>query len=94
MYHFLTQTLTIFLIFAFLSACAKLSKDIIGSCVSPLQYADHEYPQIKSEMIRVSSKVKALTGKIDTNNENDRMITGAGIILFWPALFFLASTKE
>ena len=71
MYHFLKQTLTIFLIFAFLSVCAKSSKDIVGTYVSPLQYADYECPQIKSEMIRVSSKVKALTGKIDTNNEND-----------------------
>ena len=26
-------------------------------------------------MVRVSSKVKALTGKIDTNNENDNLIT-------------------
>ena len=94
MYHFLKQTLTIFLIFAFLSACAKSSKDIVGTYVSPLQYADYECPQIKSEMIRVSSKVKALTGKIDTNNENDKMITGAGLILFWPALFFLGGTKE
>ena len=94
MYHFLKQILTIFLIFAFLSACAKSSKDIVGTYVSPLQFADYECPQIKSEMIRVSSKVKALTGKIDTNNENDKMITGAGLILFWPALFFLGGTKE
>ena len=94
MHHFLKKTLTIFLIFAFLSACAKSSKDIVGTYVSPLQYADYECPQIKSEMIRVSSKVKALTGKIDTNNENDKMITGAGLILFWPALFFLGGTKE
>ena len=94
MYYFLKQTLTIFLIFAFLSSCAKSSKDIVGTYVSPLQYADYECPQIKSEMIRVSSKVKALTGKIDSNNENDKMITGAGLILFWPALFFLGGTKE
>tara|TARA_A100001011_G_C13533644_1_gene525596 strand:- start:59 stop:229 length:171 start_codon:yes stop_codon:yes gene_type:complete len=45
-------------------------------------------------MIRVSSKVKALTGKIDSNNVNDKMITGAGLILFWQALFFLGGTKE
>ena len=94
MFNLLKKTLTIFFIFAFISACAKSSKDIVGTYVSPLQYADYECPQIKSEMIRVSSKVKALTGKIDTNNENDKMITGAGIILFWPALFFLGGTKE
>ena len=40
-------------------------------------------------MVTVSSKVKELTGKIDSNNENDKMITRAGLILFWAALFFL-----
>ena len=45
-------------------------------------------------MVTVSSKVKALTGKIDSNNENDKMITGTVLILFWPALFFLGGTKE
>ena len=94
MYHFLKQTLSIFLIFAFLSSCAKSSKDIVGTYVSPLQYADYECPQIKSEMVRVSSKVKALTGKIDTNNENDKMITGAGLILFWPPCFFLEGPRN
>ena len=88
------KTFTIFFIFMFLNACAKSSKDIVATYVSPLQYADYACPQIKSEMVRVSSKVKALTGKIDTNNENDKMITGAGMILFWPALFFLGGTKE
>ena len=45
-------------------------------------------------MVTVSSKVKVLTGKIVSNNVNDKMITGAGLNLFWPALFFLGGTKE
>ena len=45
-------------------------------------------------MIRVSTKVRTLTGELDENKENDQMITGAGIILFWPALFFIGGTKE
>ena len=60
----------------------------------PLQYADYSCDQIKSEMLRVSSKVKSLTGELDENKENDQMITGAGLILFWPALFFIGGTKE
>ena len=89
MCYYIKQTLTIFLIFAFFSAYAKSSKDIVGTYVSPLQYVNYECPQIKSEMVTVSSKVKELTGKIDSNNENDKMITRAGLILFWAALFFL-----
>ena len=90
----LKKIITFFFICIFLNAWSKSSKDIVGTYVSPLQYADYACPQLKSEMVRVSSKVKALTGKIDTNNENDKMITGAGVILFWPALFFLGGTKE
>ena len=89
--HIFKKTITIFSICIFLNACAESSKDIVGTYVSPLQFADYACPQLKSEMVRVSSKVKALTGKIDTNNENDKMITGAGMILFWPALFFIGA---
>ena len=45
-------------------------------------------------MVRVSSKVKALTGKIVSNTENDKMITGAGLILFWPAFFFVEALSN
>ena len=82
------------IISSFLISCSKSSKEIVGLYVSPLQYADYSCDQIKSEMIRVSTKVKSLTGVLDENKENDQMITGAGIILFWPALFFIGGTKE
>ena len=58
MYKFFQKVTAILCIFVFLNACAKSSKDIVGTYVSPLQYADYACPQIKSEMIRVSSKVK------------------------------------
>jgi hypothetical protein len=35
-----------------------------------------------------------LSGKLDDNAEKDEAVTAAGIILFWPALFFLGGTKE
>ena len=76
------------------NACSKSSKEIVGIYVSPLEYADYSCEQIKSEMIRVSNKVRTLTGELDKNKDNDQMITGAGIILFWPALFFIGGTKE
>ena len=82
------------LVASILFSCSKSSKEIVGLYVSPLQYADYSCDQIKSEMIRVSTKVKSLTGELDENKENDQMITGAGLILFWPALFFIGGTKE
>ena len=91
---FLTKVLSILLIGMIVNACSKSSKEIVGLYVSPLEYADYSCDQIKSEMIRVSTKVRTLTGEHDENKENDQMITGAGIILFWPALFFIGGTKE
>ena len=91
---FLTKVLSILLIGMIVNACSKSSKEIVGLYVSPLEYADYSCDQIKSEMIRVSTKVRTLTGELDENKENDQMITGAGIILFWPALFFIGGTKE
>ena len=91
---FLIKVLSILLIGMIFNACSKSSKEIVGLYVSPLEYADYSCDQIKSEMIRVSTKVRTLTGELDENKENDQMITGAGIILFWPALFFIGGTKE
>ena len=91
---FLTKVFSIFLVGMIVNACSKSSKEIVSLYVSPLEYADYSCDQIKSEMIRVSTKVRTLTGELDENKENDQMITGAGIILFWPALFFIGGTKE
>lgn len=44
--------------------------------------------------MRVSGRVNEMTGKLNKNRENDNVTTTAGIILFWPALFFLGGTKE
>ena len=46
----------------------------------------------KSEMIWVASKVKELTGKIDTNNENESIMSGVSLILFW-SVFLLGHLK-
>ena len=35
-----------------------------------------------------------MTGQLDDNRETDNVTTTAGILLFWPALFFLGGTKE
>ncbi len=91
---FLTKVFSIFLVGMIVNACSKSSKEIVVLYVSPLEYDYYSCDQIKSEMIRVSTKVRTLTGELDENKENDQMITGAGIILFWPALFFIGGTKE
>lgn len=74
--------------------CSKGSKDIAPFHVSPSQYSNLDCDQIRPEMSRVSTQVNQLSGTLDKNAETDAAVTGAGIILFWPALFFLGGTKE
>ena len=79
---------------ATVAGCSTASKDIMPAHVSPAIYSNYDCDQLRLELIRVSFEVNAMTGKLDKNRENDTMTTTAGIILFWPALFFLGGTKE
>ena len=77
-----------------LAGCSTASKDIMPAYVSPAIYSNYDCDQLRLELIRVSIEVNALSGKLDKNKENDNMTTAAGVILFWPALFFVGGSKE
>lgn len=74
---------------ALLSACATSSNKIATQYVSPMQYKDYECEQLSAEMARVSRRVGELQGSIDKNATEDKVAMGVGLVLFWPALFFL-----
>lgn len=76
------------------SGCATSSGDIAAVYVSPLQYQSYDCPQLAAEAQRIQSRVAQVGGRLDQAATNDKMITGAGVILFWPALFFLGGTKQ
>ncbi|MBY4596788.1 hypothetical protein K3217_14785 [bacterium BD-1] len=71
------------------SGCASNSKDISTQYVSPLQYKDYECDSLAMEMSRVSRRVGELQASIDKNAKQDKVATGVGLVLFWPALFFI-----
>lgn len=77
-----------------LSGCATSSKDITGAYVSPLQYQSYDCDQLRSETLRIQSRVAELGGRLDQAASNDKAIAGVGVILFWPALFALGGTKQ
>ncbi|MRD55181.1 hypothetical protein GH816_01310 [Betaproteobacteria bacterium LSUCC0115] len=79
---------------AFLGGCSTAAKDITPAHVSPSQYSNYDCEQVRLELLRVSGRVNEMTGKLDKNRENDNTTATVGIILFWPALFFLGGTKE
>ena len=88
--NFLIYIITISII----TSCSNSSKDIVAEYISPQQYSSYDCDQIRAELLRVSGKVRTLTGQLDKNNENDKVTTGVSLILFWPAVFFLGGTKE
>jgi hypothetical protein len=77
-----------------MSGCATASKDIATSYVSPLQYQSFECDQLSAEAMRIQTRVTQVGGRLDEAAANDQGIMAAGLIVFWPALFFLGGTKQ
>ena len=77
-----------------LTACATAGKDVASTYVSPMQYSNYDCEQLRSESMRISSRVNQLTGRLDEAASNDKAIAGVGMILFWPALYALGGTKQ
>ena len=72
-----------------LFGCATQPKDLPTTYVSPLQYQSYSCEQIAMEMNRVSRKVNELRGELKGEADADSAQMAIGLIIFWPALFFL-----
>ena len=57
--------------------------------ISPLQYQDYSCKQISAELQRVSSRAQQVANDVNRNADGDTAAMAAGLILFWPALFFI-----
>ncbi|MGB7285409.1 MAG: hypothetical protein WBC71_00590 [Salaquimonas sp.] len=72
-----------------LSACASKPKDIEAAYVSPLNYEPYTCDQLSLEAQRVSARAAEATGAQQKKASNDAVAVGVGLVLFWPALFFI-----
>lgn len=72
-----------------LAACATPRQEIQAAYVSPLQYQNYNCNQIGEELDRVTRRITEVGGNIDQRASNDQGAMAIGMILFWPALFFL-----
>jgi hypothetical protein len=77
------------LIAATVAGCASNSREISAAYVSPLAYNGYTCPQLAAEMQRISTRVQQVSGTVDDRASNDSVAMGVGMILFWPALFFM-----
>lgn len=77
-----------------LGGCATASRDVATTYVSPMQYQSYDCDQLAAESQRIGARAQQVGGRLDEAASNDKAITAAGAILFWPALFFLGGTKQ
>jgi hypothetical protein len=77
-----------------LSGCATSSQDVAATYVSPTMYGNLSCDQLNQEAQRIQARVVQLGGRLDEAAQNDKVLTGVGLILFWPALFALGGTKQ
>lgn len=85
----LKKMFCILIVILFLSGCAKKAADINPHYISPLTYNHYSCDQIKQELIRVNNRVMEVTGKQDDAANKDAAALAVGMVLFWPALFFM-----
>jgi len=72
------------------TGCATSAKNVGTAYVSPIQYQAYTCPQIGLEVQRLAFRVSEMTGKVDDKATRDAVAMGVGLVLFWPALFFLS----
>jgi len=54
-----------------------------------MQYQSYSCNQIRMEMQRVGRRVNDVAGIQDSEATKDSVAMGVGLVLFWPALFFM-----
>jgi hypothetical protein len=69
--------------------CASNPDELTPSYVSPLQYQDYSCKQIGAESAMIERRVGEHYSSLDKKASNDSGQMAAGLIIFWPALFFL-----
>jgi len=69
--------------------CATSPNEIQATHVSPIQYSSYDCKQIAMEMGFVGRKVNELYYQLEDEASADQGQMTVGLILFWPALFFL-----
>lgn len=72
-----------------IAGCASKSSDIAPAYVSPLNYQNYDCQQLTAEAQRISQRAAVAAGQQDKARQDDAVATTVGVVLFWPALFFI-----
>lgn len=77
-----------------LSGCATHPNDIQAKYVSPTLYANWSCDQLIAENNRIVARVDEVTGNQRRRANNDTAAMTVGLVLFWPALFFMSRSDQ
>ena len=72
-----------------IASCASQPESMEAAYVSPLKYKGYDCDQIMTEMNYVSERTVTLYDRLNKKADDDAVQMGVGLVLFWPALFFL-----
>ncbi len=75
-------------------ACAPSPDSVSAQYVSPTMYKDWNCTQLFEERMRLTKEVDRISGLQRENAGADAAMMTVGLIIFWPALFGLAATKD
>lgn len=72
-----------------LSGCATKPEEIAPAYVSTTGYEQMSCDQLRAEAEGVSNRARTAAGVQEDNANRDAAMVGVGVVLFWPALFFM-----
>ena len=78
----------------FVVSCATQPENLSASYVSPLEYLEYDCSQLGQEMRRIGRRVAEVTGVQGSTATGDAVAVGVGLVIFWPALFFISSSDR
>src|ERR1700742_1226368 len=79
---------------AALGGCASSAADIAPAYVSPVAFQGYNCQQLALEAQAISTRAATLSGAQDSQRTRDGWATGAAIVVFWPAAFFVGGDKQ
>lgn len=74
-----------------LPGCASRPENVAASHVSSSRYADRTCKSLARELDEVQDALRAQSAKLNDKATQDAVVTGVGVILFWPVLFALGN---
>lgn len=75
------------------SGCATKGDNVSAAYVPASIYSTYNCQQIAQELMTVGVKAAELSGQMDEAAGMDTALVAVGLVLFWPALFFVGGDK-